>query len=315
LSFGDPTVRQFGGVGVMVDVPAVQVRIEVSPSFTVGERLAARLESLANRWAAARCLPHLPACRIEVLSAPRLHTGLGVGTQLGLSVAWGLDSFCGLPPVPIQEWAARIGRGLRSAVGTHGFLHGGLIAELGKLSHETVSPLDRRLALPDSWRFVLICPRQGEGLCGPAEGDAFARLPPVPEDVARQLRCELQERLVPAAACGDLAVFGESVYRFGHRAGLCYASLQGGAYSGERLSELVELIRRCGVAGVGQSSWGPTVFAVCRDADQAEELVDELSRRGAIDDAEVWISATNNRGAERRVWTQDGSVSRGSPAG
>ena len=206
-----------------------------------------------------------------------------------------------------------LGRGLRSAVGTHGFLQGGLIAELGKLSHEALSPLDRRIALPSAWRFVLICPRQGEGLCGPAEGDAFSRLPSVPADVAGQLTCELRERLVPAAACGDFAAFGESVYRFGHRAGLCYAPLQGGAYNGERLSGLVELIRRCGVAGVGQSSWGPTVFAVCRDGDQAEKLVDELSRRGAIDDAEVWISATNNRGAERRVWTQDGCVSRESP--
>jgi predicted sugar kinase len=200
-------------------------------------------------------------------------------------------------------------------VGTYGFFQGGLIAELGKLPHETLSPLDRRIALPSSWRFVLICPRQGEGLCGPAEGDAFARLPPVAEDTARQLRSELQERLIPAAAGGDFEAFGESVYRFGHRAGLCYAPLQGGAYNGERLSELVDLIRRCGVAGVGQSSWGPTVFAVCREADQAEKLVAELTRRAAIADSEVWISATNNRGAERCVWTQDGSVSRGSPAG
>ena len=50
------------------------------------------------------------------------------------------------------ELAQSVGRGLRSAVGTYGFVHGGMIAERGKLPGEVISPLDARVVLPEDWR-------------------------------------------------------------------------------------------------------------------------------------------------------------------
>ena len=77
------------------------------------------------------------------------------------------------------------------------------------------------------------------------------------------------------------------MYRFGRRAGLCYAAVQGGPYGSPRVEMLVERIRSFGVAGVGQSSWGPTIYATCRDQTEADWLIDQLTGGDAC-----WMNAT-----------------------
>jgi beta-RFAP synthase len=299
LSFGNNSVRQFGGAGVMVSTPAVHLRVSPAERFLVTGPAKDRVAAIVRAWSAWRKVESL-ACRIDVLELPWLHTGLGVGTQLTLSVSHALDAWTGYPTPPIAEVAVAMGRGRRSAVGTYGFAWGGLIAEGGK-SEEMLSPLDRRLALPEAWRFVLVCPDGVRGLDGPRENATFQHLPPVPADVSRELVSELQDHLLPAVVAGRFEAFSESVYRFGYRAGLCYATVQGGPYNGPRPTELVRAIRDLGVVGTGQSSWGPTVFAICRDASQAESLIRGLADRQFLHDTQVTVAAPCNAGAQVTV--------------
>jgi predicted sugar kinase len=49
--------------------------------------------------------------------------------------------------------------------------------------------------------------------------------------------------------------------------------VQGGEYASAEIADLIADVRACGVRGVGQSSWGPTVFAVVGDSDTALSLV------------------------------------------
>jgi len=303
FSFGQPDGRQNGGVGVMVDRPAVRLRISDSEEMEAAGHLAERATVFAKRWAefcgTSRRLP----CRIEVLTAEPQHVGLGVGTQLALSVAAGLNAFFGLPTPSPAELAISVGRGLRSAVGTYGFAHGGLIVDRGKLPGERIAPLDVCLPLPSEWRFVLMRPHVGSGLSGTDEQDAFDRLPPVPSEVTVELIEEVRQHMVPAAATGRFDLFSDSIYRFGRVAGMCFADVQGGPYNGRRLSELVETARSLGVAGVGQSSWGPTLFAVLPDDVRAREFADRVSQRVHSDEIDVYVAAADNEGAsimERR---------------
>jgi predicted sugar kinase len=62
------------------------------------------------------------------------------------------------------------------------------------------------------------------------------------------------------------------------------------------VAEVVAYLRGQGVRGVGQSSWGPTVFAVLGDADEAEALARRLRTRGP-GSAEVVVTTALNRGA------------------
>jgi predicted sugar kinase len=203
----------------------------------------------------------------------------------------------GLPDPPLSQLAQSVQRGLRSAIGTYGFAHGGLVAEYGKLPDEVLSPLGRRISVPDDWRFVILCSKGGEGLHGKREKKAFARLPPVSAERAEVLATELQQHLLPATEAGDFDGFSESLYRFGYEAGRCFEAVQGGAYNGRQLERVVQRVRTAGIRGVGQSSWGPTVFAVCRDQNQARELAQECRRDWHVEELECWISPPANGGA------------------
>jgi beta-RFAP synthase len=207
-----------------------------------------------------------------------------------------------LPQPSPAELAISVGRGLRSAVGTYGFAQGGLIVERGKLAGEALAPLDCRLALPGHWRFVLIQPAAARGLSGTAEQQAFSRLPPVPSATTRRLTEELRTRLVPAAARGDFAAFSHSVYEYGRVAGNCFAEIQGGPYNGHRLTDLVRAIQSLGVVGVGQSSWGPTVFALLENESLAGDFVSRLGELPAAENARFHVAGVSNRGA--RVCTE-----------
>ena len=113
-------------------------------------------------------------------------------------------AFWSFPNLSAEALAASVGRGRRSAVGTHGFLHGGLIVDAGKESGQSLGTLSERVAVPDDWRFVLVTTRAQRGLSGETEADAFARLPPVPGEVTQELWRLTEEEMLPAAEAGRL---------------------------------------------------------------------------------------------------------------
>ncbi len=295
LAPNDGCERRFGGVGVMIETPSVRLSVSGSKQFLVEGAGGDRVCEFAARWAASRGDAAPPACRIVIESLPRMHAGLGVGTQLGLCVARTLNEFVGESPASPAELARSVGRGERSAVGTYGFFYGGLIAEQGKSVDDQLAPLDFQLALPDPWRWLLVCPRDGGGLHGNQEQRAFSEMRGHASSSVGELLSEMHDRLLPAARRGDFVGFSASIYRFGYQSGLNFATVQGGAYNGPRLHQIVETIRTLGVEGVGQSSWGPTIFALCPDDSAAHELADRLPQ--LLADSDVTIAATWNHGA------------------
>jgi beta-RFAP synthase len=288
--------RQYGGVGAMVAKPSLSLRIVAATALAASGPSSARAMQFAHRWAEFH-RRDLPLCRIETLSAPPQHAGLGSGTQLGLAIAASLSAFVGLPSQSPTELAASVGRGLRSAVGTYGFAQGGIIVEQGKLPGEPISPLDCRIDMPAQWRFMLVRPTNLLGLSGDDEATAIASLPPVATESSERLIAEVRDHLVPAAATGDFDAFAASLFRYGHDAGLLFAARQGGAYNGQVLTGLIDRLRSLGAVGAGQSSWGPTLYAVQPSQAAAEMLAARL--RESIDsaDLEIVITPPANRGA------------------
>src|SRR3954471_22130737 len=119
LSRGHQSPRQFGGVGLMIESPRLVLSAEPAPrwhaegphagrALQVAERVARRLEADAIRLETA----HL---RIEI--APEEHVGLGVGTQLSLTVARALFAISGLPETSLEQLSDLTGRGQRSGIG------------------------------------------------------------------------------------------------------------------------------------------------------------------------------------------------------
>ena len=305
LSFGQPGTRQFGGAGVMIDDPCLRLTIRRSDRFQVNgplgervERFVTHLSRHATWWPVSRGDASRPSICVDVQSAPPQHVGLGSGTQLGMALAMGLAAWFDAPPQTAVSLAHAAGRGKRSGVGVHGACGGGFIAESGKLREEELSPLISRLALPDDWRFAVVVLGGGVGLSGDVEQRAFDRLPPVAPETTAALCRELVCEILPAAQVGDFERFGEGLFRYGRLAGDCFAAEQGGVYASEPVERLVERCRTLGIRGVGQSSWGPAVFALCHDERQAHELLDALlaAETDILVEAEAIISAPDNRG-------------------
>jgi beta-ribofuranosylaminobenzene 5'-phosphate synthase len=266
----DTSGRAFGGVGLMIDQPGAVVDVREAESWQVEGPLASRAQVFAARFMASLSEDRRRPFQMLVERAPPEHTGFGVGTQLGLAVGKALAVACGEPNLPSTELARRVGRGERSAIGVHGFDCGGLVADAGKLPGEAVSPLLAQVALPAAWRVVLFTPPVAGHWHSDRERRAFATARPGDPDGLRHLA---EEAIIPAAQRGDTDVFGEAVYEFNRKAGEPFAAAQGGVYASREIAELIADLRAAGVRGVGQSSWGPTVFVVVPDADTALSLV------------------------------------------
>ncbi len=281
-----PDGRLFGGVGLMVADPGVVVCVSPADEWGASGPSADRALGFAERFVesliragsvsdglrefVAHASGSDPMFRIDVERCPAEHVGLGVGTQLGLAVAKAMAVEVGMPHLTAVELAARVGRGRRSGVGVHGFDGGGLILDAGKRTGDAVSALHSRRHLPGDWRIVLACPRGPARWHGDVERRAFAA--PTTANTAR-LR-ELSEILGEVA---DYPTFADALHEYNRLAGAVFAAAQGGVYSSPEVAALVARIRALGVPAVGQSSWGPTVFAITPDADRGDWLAVQLA--------------------------------------
>lgn len=257
----------------MVDRPGMTVQATRSDHFEVVESgpLTDRLHRFAQTWKESVQRP-LPGCQLKLLRGAPEHVGVGTGTQLGLAVASILYRMSGLELPEPAELAMAAGRGQRSSIGTYGFLHGGLLVDRGKLPHEPLAPLEERVELPADWRVVQFCATSLAGLSGKEERQAFANLPPVPDETTRALRDLIDQRLLPAARQQAFEDLSEAIYEYGLQAGMCFATVQGGPFAHPDLAAWIEAFRERGIRGVGQSSWGPTLFALLESQAAAEEL-------------------------------------------
>jgi len=298
LRFEHSEGLSYGGLGMMLADPRWEIEIDAADQWA-GEGVGfQRALELARRVVNAIDAVQKPqALRVRIRQAIPAHRGLGGGTQLGLAIAAGVRRLLDLPDASASELAAASGRGQRSAIGAHGFVHGGLLWEKGRLAGQPLSQLAARVLLPEAWRIVLVDTGAPSGLSGKPEVDAFKALPPVPVATTRRLEQLAEEAILPSAKRGDLAKFGEALYEYGRTAGECFAPVQGGPYASPSIARCVRTIRQLGVAATGQSSWGPTVFAVTESIEQAKQLCDSLANNPATAEYATQITAPNNHGA------------------
>jgi predicted sugar kinase len=111
-----------------------------------------------------------------------------------------------------------------------------------------------------------------------------------------RLRTLAYDTIVPAVRDEDFDTFAVSIFDFNRLAGEPFHDDQGGPYAGAEVACVIDELMEMGAVGVGQSSWGPTVFAMCRDAEEAERLAAK-ARAKFSSATEVSVTAANNTGA------------------
>jgi beta-RFAP synthase len=291
--------RRFGGAGMMILDPGIDLTVRPAAEWSAHGALADRALTYARHFAHALAPDVVRPQHLEIHRAGPAHIGLGVGTQLGLAIARGLAVSFGLPDLDVIELAKRVGRGRRSGIGVHGFAHGGFLVEAGHRSADAVAPLVARADFPESWRVVLILPPWAAGLHDREEEEAFAALRDGKMDLeTTDSLCRLiLLGMLPALREYDPNAFGEALYDFNLRAGQMFAAIQGGPYASREVTELVNFVRRQGIRGVGQSSWGPAVFAITEDHARAADLAHRIRQHFSLEPGNVLVTSACNHGA------------------
>ena len=289
--------RLYAGAGVMVENPGIRLAAELAGSgdrVTAEGPIAARVKDFLNRFRKSTGCDAF--FNIEISSCPADHLGLGTGTQLGMAIASACSNLLGLDG-GIETIAGRTGRGRRSAIGVHGFDRGGFLIDDGKTDERGLSALRTRIELPQAWRFLLVIAAGHLGLSGQKEADCFKNLGAVPSQTVDRLDDLLKNVLVPAAEEDDWPAFSRALHEFGLLAGEPFQETQGGPFSTRLAAEVAQHLRQAGIEGVGQSSWGPTLYALLPNQQEAETAAVELRSRFGLGEGEVQVTQPRNRGA------------------
>ena len=289
--------RWFGGIGASAPDPTLIV--SVSPSAT----LAAEGDDAERALGYARRFQeHFKSKRgalVQVHRSLPAHVGLGSGTQLALAVGRGLAELHGVS-IDAPTLARAVGRARRSAIGTWTFAHGGLVVEGGRhRDGDACGPLLARLAFPSSWRCVLAVPDAPSGISGTTEEDAFAALPPAPQRDVEHVAHLVLMALLPSIAEGDLAGFGAALTEIQEINGRWFADVQGSTFAPGPSGELVRRMKEWGAPGVGQSSWGPAVYAIV-EGDEAARALGERVRASLTGSGQVFEGPFRTEGAKVR---------------
>ncbi|MEZ0394176.1 MAG: beta-ribofuranosylaminobenzene 5'-phosphate synthase family protein [Desulfurococcaceae archaeon] len=283
--------RLYVSAGLAVDRPRTVVRARrcreasLDGPYEEHERLA--LLSLLRELGLAAC--------VEVVEAPPRHVGLGSTTQLLLATVLAAARTHGAE-VDMAAVARRLGIGRRSGVGFHAFLRGGFIVDGGLRPGDAgPPPLLLRLEFPEEWRVVVALPR-GRGLAGAGEERAFSALSALeaPGHVAEASRV-LFTQLLPAVVERDFQEFARALGRLQEIVGAIFGPVQGGTFS-PTSAELVRALREAGLEGVGQSSWGPAIYAFADGEEKAWRALEVARGLGAT----VVVAGASNAGARAR---------------
>lgn len=293
--------RRFGSLGLVLQGPSVVVTVcpaDRDELMACGDdadlpRLATHLDRM--RQATGRRHP----LRVELLQSLPPHAGLGSGTQLALAFGRAFAEVHGLS-IDTPALAGLLGRGLRSGVGIAGFDHGGFLVDAGASSSGGPAPVLSRLAFPTAWPVLLVQDTRRKGLHGAEEIEALAGLSPFPRSHAAAVSHELMMRVLPAIIEHDFEPMAQGLSHIQRLIGDHFAPAQGGLhYTSPEVAAVMRWIESQTPAATGQSSWGPTGFAVLPSTRVAEELVAHAHATGVVADGLVLqIVHARNQGAE-----------------
>ncbi|WP_048811654.1 beta-ribofuranosylaminobenzene 5'-phosphate synthase family protein [Methylobacillus flagellatus] len=265
--------RRFGSIGVSLSQPATELHAWPAQVFSAEGPGAARAVRVATRLSESLGLQGGMDMRL-VRAIPE-HAGLGSGTQMALAVGVALNQLFNLG-LTIRDIALLTERGARSGIGIGTFATGGVVIDGGRGEHTVVPPVIARAEFPGNWRIILIFDHTQTGVHGDAEIDAFRSLPKFPSHTAATLCRHVLMQALPALAEHDLTTFGAAIRALQEHTGDHFAPAQGGRYASPRVTEVLEWLEAAGVACFGQSSWGPTGFAVFPDESEARAVASHL---------------------------------------
>ncbi len=296
-----PVRRLWGGVGLGVDgVGYRMVFEEAGEGIEVKGCQAAEIHRFILE--AFEKLRVEMGLRVRIDSCIPRHRGLGSTTQAKLAVYSAVARLAGLE-VDVYRLAELAGRGRVSGVGIAVFKHGGFVVDSGvRPGGDGIPKTMIRLDFPEDWGIVYITPAS-RWMVREEDERVYQG------SIQAELHCEILDTvfdwLVPAVVDRDFDSFTSAVERLDELMGRYFAAAQGGGrFCCREAEEAARALREAGGAGVGQSSWGPTVYAFTRSHSEAHRVLNEAA--GLLEERGIRLEAygvlrARNRGAAVRL--------------
>lgn len=277
--------RVFGSIGVALEQPrcvvAARMATEDGAEGETGTEMVETLQRLRRPFALEQGI------RIHALQSIPRHAGLGSGTQHRLAVASAVSHLV-KRPTSAAQLAKILGRGHRSGIGIAVFDRGGFVVDAGRPQRDRgatqaddtddVPLVIVQHPVPRDWYFVVVVPQGAQGLNGPREQAAFATLAPMDDATVGRISRLTLMKIIPGVLTDDLSGFGDAITEVQQLVGGYFAPVQGGVYATEMGAKVAAFALRHGAQGVGQSSWGPAVFALIRGERPAATLAQEIEQ-------------------------------------
>ncbi|MDI6645173.1 MAG: beta-ribofuranosylaminobenzene 5'-phosphate synthase [Methanobacteriaceae archaeon] len=269
-----------GGVGITIENP--QLILEVEPlntekidiKFSVSENLSylkkdylKRIKSAAIKMKHFLDIDH--GFKFTVKKVYLSHAGLGSGTQLSLAVGKAISKF-DHQKLDASKIAKIVGRGGTSGIGVRAFDYGGFIVDGGHnrtqksdflpsaASSAFPPPVIAHYDFPEDWKIVLAIPKIDDRVSGLKEVNIFQEYCPIPLKEVEKLSHLILMKMMPSVVENDLDSFGFAVNHI-QELGFKKVELK---LQNPIIGEIMENIRNAGAAGVGMSSFGPTIYAI-----------------------------------------------------
>lgn len=303
-----------GGVGLTIDNPCLHIEAETSENgintvFSKKSRMipglvedySRKIDSAASKVIEA--MNYVGGFEFKVDAAYPPHSGLGSGTQLSLAVAKLITQLNGHEP-HARELAKIVGRGGTSGIGVESFENGGFIIDGGHSSNNKSSflpssaskasppPIIARYSFPEDWKIILTIPDVERGVSGSKEIDAFQKHCPIKLEEVEKLSHLILMKLMPAVVESDLDAFGSAINSIQNTG---FKKVEN-ELQNSQIKSIMEDLRNSGAAGVGMSSFGPTIYSV---TDTNERTIMKAAEKSIKDiGGQVIQTRARNHGAK-----------------
>lgn len=255
--------RQFGSLGLCLSGIYTHLTAKKSENIVIHELSTHRGAGLVARIFNA--LEIAGGVEITIHKEIPKHAGLGSGTQLALAIGMAISRLYGYQK-SAQEIATLMQRGTRSGIGIGGFSMGGFLVDGGRGETTEVPPIISRSYFPEAWQLLLVFDKNIEGINGKSEKQIFNELPPMTAVVSGKICRLVLMQVLPALAEKNCVAFGTAITEIQTMIGKHFSDAQQGHYSSQQVAETMQCLLTHGATGIGQSSWGPTGFAIFPNA-------------------------------------------------
>ena len=295
--------RNFGSLGLCLADINTHISAVVSDSVFIHGPSSQRASIYAGRM-----LEHLgidSGVEITIHEAIPEHAGLGSGTQLSLAVGTAIARIYEYD-ITAAQLAEIMERGTRSGIGIGAFTLGGFLVDGGRGKQTSAPPIICQLPFPEAWRLMLIFDTERQGMHGTGEQQAFDSLQPMSEHMSGRLcRLTLMQAL-PALVEANCEMFGATISEIQMLVGDHFAPLQGGRYCSQGVAQALARLLDLGATGIGQSSWGPTGFALFANETQAYQALRQVRDQSLHDPGLSFrVCRARNHKAEVRLEQAD----------